>query len=149
MGALQTAIENAGLNDAFKNHLLLNEFSGYNNPQASGGSQQTASPGYLVQSDLLSGIGNALTVRDDTFTIRAYGQISDPSGTKIESRAWCEAVVQRSIEYVDPANEPEVPSLRVNPSTGALTEGGLTATNKAFGRKFRILSFRWLSPDEV
>ena len=35
------------------------------------------------------------------------------------------------------------------PCPGALEDTELSAVNKAFGRKFNIVSFRWLSPEEV
>lgn len=149
VGALQAAIDAAGLNDAFKTNMTLDPFPQYNFPAASTGSVQTASPGYLIQSDVLAALGNTLTVRDDTFTVRAYGQVTNPSGTKIEARAWCEAVVQRTVDYVDPSNTPETPSIIVDPASGDLKDSDLTALNKAFGRKFKIISFRWLSPEEV
>ncbi len=148
-GALQSAIDNAGLNDNFKNNLSLDAYTGYPNPSASAGSVQTASPGYLIQSDILSALGNTLTVRDDTFTVRAYGQVCDPSGTKIEGRAWCEAVVQRTVDYVDPSDSPETPAIVYDQKTGALKDSQLNETNRAFGRKLKIISFRWLNPDEV
>lgn len=149
VGALQAAIDAAGFNDAFKTNMTLDAFPQYNFPAASAGSVQTASPGYLIQSDVLAALGNTLTVRDDTFTVRAYGQVTNPSGTKIEARAWCEAVVQRTVDYVDPTNTPETPSIIVDPASGDLKDSDLTALNKAFGRKFKIISFRWLSPEEV
>jgi hypothetical protein len=34
-------------------------------------------------------------------------------------------------------------------TTGELTNSDLSEINKAFGRKFEIVSFRWLSPEEV
>lgn len=148
-GALQTAIDNAGFNDNFKQTNIIPEYKGYNNSKASEGSPQVGSPGYIIQSDILAALGNTLTVRDDTFTVRAYGQVCDPSGKKIESRAWCEAVVQRSIDYVDPSNTPETPAFRVNTANGELEDSGLSAINKAFGRQLKVVSFRWLSPEEV
>jgi hypothetical protein len=77
-----------------------------------------------------------MTVRSDSFTIRAYGEARDSTG-KITASAWCEAVVQR---YPDP----------VTPDTDAkpiLKE--LVQPSSPYGRQFRILSFRWLNPLEV
>ena len=51
------------------------------------------------------------------------------------SRAWCEAVVQRGITYVDPVDSPETPVKKINMKSGALEETDLSAVNKAFGRK--------------
>ena len=50
---------------------------------------------------------------------------------------------------MDPVNSPETPARQVNMKSGALEDTELSAVNKAFGRKFNIVSFRWLSPEEV
>lgn len=95
-------------------------------------------PKYLTQADILSTIGSTLSARSDTFVIRAYGESVDPLNPEdVRAQAWCEAVVQRYPEYIDDTNEPED-----NPTE-------LQELNKQFGRKFKVLSFRWLSPDEV
>jgi hypothetical protein len=91
------------------------------------------SPGFVTQGDLLAMIGPALTPRGDTFLVRSYGDAVDKSG-KVLARAYLEAVVQRTTDPVTPA--------------------GTTGTDKwrytdKFGRKFKIVSFRWLRPDEV
>ena len=75
------------------------------------GSRFAGIPGYVIQSDLLKPIANTLSVRDDTFRIRAYGDSLDKSGN-IMARAWCEAIVQRVPEYSDDSNDPEVPARR-------------------------------------
>jgi hypothetical protein len=53
-----------------------------------------------------------------------------------ESRVWCEAVVQRVPEYADSADTPEAAT-------------SLTPLNQRYGRRFEIVHFRWLSPEEV
>lgn len=114
---------------------------------AARGSRFTAAPGYVVQSDLLRPLGNSLTVRDDTFLIRAYGESRDKSGVVI-GRAWCEATVQRLPEYLDPSNAAETPAL--DPSTAAAaTPTNLKTINTKFGRKIQVVSFRWLHDSEV
>lgn len=50
---------------------------------------------------------------------------------------------------MDPVDSPETPVKKINMKSGALEETELSAVNKAFGRKFNIVSFRWLSPEEV
>jgi hypothetical protein len=107
------------------------------NPAAATGSRWAGIPGYVTQADLLKRIGNQITVRDDTFRIRSYGEASGPDG-KVAARIWCEAIVQRVPDYLDPTDDPET-------SPEDLT----SALNLQFGRKFRIVSFRWLSPDEI
>ena len=105
--------------------------------QAYYGSRWTAAPGYVTQGDILKRIGNRLTVRDDTFTIRAYGEARSRDGSKILARAYCEAVVVREIDFVDASQAPETLTVNLNP------------VNSQFGRRIRIQSFRWLSKDEI
>ena len=59
--------------------------------------------------------------------------------------AYCEALVQRGIEFVDPANTPEQNhSYRNGVENPAFTE-----TNRNYGRMFRIVRFKWIGKDEV
>ncbi|WP_345783032.1 hypothetical protein, partial [Akkermansia sp. N21169] len=150
-GAIQTAIDNTCINSVFDQvqSSVLNPSAPYPNPEAARGNVFTGAPGYLIQSDILAVLGNILTTRDDTFTIRAYGELTTKSGKSILSRAWCEAVVKRGVDYVDPTNAPETAAYEVNTSTGSLDRTQLSNINRAFGRKFDVVSFRWLSPEEV
>ncbi|WP_269522390.1 hypothetical protein [Coraliomargarita parva] len=92
-------------------------------------------PKYVTQADVLSTIGASLSARSDTFTIRAYGEVVSPVTSDVVAQSWCEAVVQRLPDYVD--------------SGDASEEAPTTSINREFGRKFKILRFRWLSNDEV
>lgn len=56
--------------------------------------------------DVLQVIGPVISARSDTFRIRSYGEAIDPAGKTVAS-AWCEAIVQRTPEYVDAADAPE------------------------------------------
>ncbi|MDQ8187563.1 hypothetical protein [Pelagicoccus sp. SDUM812002] len=77
------------------------------------------------QSTILNLIAPYLSVRSDTFLIRAYGDAVDPSNPdKIWARAYCEAIVQRTHEPYD-------------------------EDNPGLGRRFVIEAFRWLSPSEI
>lgn len=139
-GALQAAIDATDINRDF-NDVKVPEARGnmFKNPEAGMGSLHTAAPGYLIQSDVLASLGNILTVRDDTFTVRSYGCVRNPNKA-ILAQAWCEAVVQRTMDYVDPSNAPQ--DVDYNPDG---TKGeGLSNTNKVMGRQFRIVSFKWL-----
>lgn len=72
--------------------------------------------------DFAAVMGPWLTVRSDTFRIRAYGEALNPAdSTQVESFAYCEALVQRTAGLLDPAR----PQL---------------------GRRFVIVGFRWLAP---
>lgn len=92
-------------------------------------------PGWPRQADILRSLAPIISARDDTFTVRAYGDARDISGVVI-ARRWCEAVVQRKAGYVDAAD--------------ALTEyKNLSVANQRLGRRFEIVSFRWLSENEI
>lgn len=136
-GAIQSALDS--------NDVPIN--AAYNSRAASGGSalafkqaeQGPVSygiPGIVKQADILTPIAPILSARSDSFLIRGYGEKTDSSG-KVIARAWCEAVVQRSADFVDPADLPEK------------TYSTINTTNKNFGRRFDIVSFRWLNPSEA
>lgn len=162
MGALQSAIDyddqnpdSRSINFRYKNpkNLLMitqadlgtNSFA---TPEAATGSRLAGVPGYIIQSDLLKPIANTLNVRDDTFRIRAYGEAPDANGG-VSARAWCEAVVQRVPEYIDPANDSDVSATTMNGSGAFAINNALRPLNRAFGRRFQIESFRWLNQNEI
>ena len=95
-----------------------------------------AGVGSDAQGDVLSAIGARIAVRTDTFRIRGYGETRDTTG-KILARAWCEAIVQRVPDYVDPTDRPYTEYAKMG------------EVNKKFGRHYQIVSFRWLGPKEV
>lgn len=97
-------------------------------------------PGYLTQGDILTALAPVITARGDTFRIRAYGEARSKDG-KI-ARAWCEAVVQRNVDYVDLNDDPLKPA--IDESSGAPKIGSISKASLIFGRNFRMVSFRWL-----
>ncbi len=109
-------------------------------------------PGYLSQADILAKIGPFLSTRSDTFVVRAYGESLKPNTKGVQARAWCEAVVQRVPDYVDQSDR-AVRSDGDGDAGNALspnsTSPSLNATNRNLGRRFVIVSFRWLSYDEI
>lgn len=109
-------------------------------PEAAEGNVSYGVPGWVRQADVLRPIAPVLSARDDTFVIRAYGERKNPITGKTRARAWCEAVVQRRADYVD-----TVDASTVLPSDTTLNSD----VNKRFGRRFHIVAFRWLSPEEV
>lgn len=165
VGALQAAIDwdefesgyngstsgsGASINAAYKDGSAMigsgDLPASYPNPKAATGSRYAGIPGYVMQSDLLQGISSSLSVRGDTFLIRSYGESLDEAG-EVVARAWCEAVVQRLPDYVD-SNDPADTVLRESDgSPGGLDE--LLPANQTFGRRFEIVSFRWLNEGEV
>jgi hypothetical protein len=100
------------------------------------GYRSTGIPGWLTQADVLQVIGSAISARSDTFRIRTCGEAVDPSG-KVIARAFCEAIVQRIPDYVDPINAATDRAAQLNP------------INTVHGRQFKIASFRWLSQNEI
>jgi hypothetical protein len=110
-------------------------------------SRAAYAPGFLTQADVLTAIGPELTARGDTFLIRTYGDVMNPVTGSVTpaGRAWCEAIVQRLPEYVKDAT---ASSAAGDPAITAPT-ALQNVDNQTFGRRFRIVSFRWLSPDEI
>ena len=106
-------------------------------PEASEGKSAYGLPGWPRQADILRPLAPILSARDDTFTIRAYGDARDASG-KIIARATCEAIVRRGREFVSP--DEDAPDI-IGPPTAI--------ANREFGRRIQIISFRWLNSDEV
>ena len=79
----------------------------------------TSLPSY---GQIMEALGPLLSVRSDTFRIRGYGEVLNPSdAAKIEAISYCEAIIQR---------------------TPGLAPNGL-------GRKFVIIGFRWLGPSDI
>jgi hypothetical protein len=93
-------------------------------------------PGYLTQADVLQSLAPVITCRSDTFTIRGYGEAKDASG-KVIARSWCEAVVQRTPEFVDPSDSADTVLAAVSP------------VNQVFGRRFELISFRRVPSAEI
>ncbi|MCX6865747.1 MAG: hypothetical protein NTV46_05910, partial [Verrucomicrobia bacterium] len=108
----------------------------YQFPDAAAGYSGYGLPGWTRQADILRPLAPILTDRDDTFTIRAYGDARDAHG-HVLARAVCEAVVRRTRDFFDPTDAPDI----LNPPT--------KTTNKTYGRRFQLVSFRWLAANEV
>lgn len=152
-GALQTAIDTTspdinsaikasgadvnasglGMLDAGRSLPVVNTQDGAGNTLKS----TVGMPGYLMQQDLVQAFSPAMSARSDTFVIRTYGEAVNPATGDSSGKAWAEAVVQRLPEYVNAsADQPHV-----FPPTDT--------TNQTFGRRFKVVSFRWLSPDDL
>jgi hypothetical protein len=78
-------------------------------------------PATVSPDDFMSAIGGLLSVRSDTFRIRAYGESVNSVDGAIESIAYCEALMQRMTDTA---------------STGA-------------GRRIITSTFRWLGPEDI
>lgn len=162
-GALQSAIDAAGLNhfrplrNVGVNHWIAPNpgldqnfypdhgtdyprLSSSNDPdlRPPHGSTLTGIAGFLTQADLLQSLAPVLSARSDTFVVRAYGDTLDLDGQPA-ARAWCEAIVQRLPDYLNPEVDP------AGTPPGALND----PDNRRFGRRFILLSFRWLSANDV
>ncbi|MGB6223382.1 hypothetical protein [Haloferula sp.] len=147
-GALQAAIDKAGINESFNAAYPINNqepLEDYDHPDnirdatrleqtLKPESQAWGAPGFLTQGDVLQVLAPALSARSDSFIIRAYGETSNASG-EVLARAWCEAVVQRT-------------PIPVKPDATGLNSADLGEAGD-FGRRFIVTGFRWLRPDEV
>lgn len=106
----------------------------YRYPKAAEGHAAYGVPGWIRQADILRPVAPVLSARDDTFVIRCYGDSRSADG-KIQARAWCEVIVRRGADFV---------------SGGAgLPAAAESDFQRRFGRKFEVVSFRWLNPEEV
>ncbi len=132
MGALQAALDQT-INANVRSDFTLNA----NHPRLPPNAKQSAGfPGQLLQGDILQALAPSMSVRSDTFTIRAYGESIDPRSGEVLARAWCEATIQR------------VPDPVLHSSSEALLDELAQPTNP-FGRKFHMTSFRWLNANEI
>ncbi len=104
--------------------------------EAAEGDSAYGAPGWIRQADILRPIAPILSARDDTFTIRAYGDALDEKGN-IVARAWCEATVKRTRDFCNDTDEPD----SVDPPTDDY--------NVIFGRRYVLTSFKWLNASEV
>ncbi len=109
---------------------------GYQFPEAAVGDSAYGAPGWIRQADILRPLAPILTVRDDSYTIRAYGDSLDANGNVV-ARAWCEAVVKRTRNFSDTTDAAD----SINPPVNAM--------NTTYGRRYEVISFRWLNANEV
>ncbi len=134
-GPLQSAIDASGLNDLSAAGGLAGKSSPDGAtmafPKASSLNTAAGSPGWLMQADILDPLGPAIVARGDTFRIRAYGEALTDKGA-VAASAWCEAVVQRVPTYMDPSEAADV----APPKKPA---------NVRFGRRYELVSLRWLN----
>ena len=136
-GAIQSALDQTNFNNAYQfDSYNVNAYRFGNNISAHNRKTGVGTPGHLSQADILQGLAPFISVRSDTFVIRACGEAQDSNGT-VRARAWCEAVIQRLPDYVDSSQD------------SATLPTALNSTNEHFGRKLKIVSFRWLHTEEI
>jgi Tfp pilus assembly protein PilV len=105
-------------------------------------SRAAFAPQFLTSADVLSAIGAGLSARSDTFTIRTYGDVLNPATGEVMARAWCEAVAQRTVEPIRRRSN--------NPNSPDYNEPAIASSIEAdFGRRFQIISFRWLTSSDI
>ena len=113
-------------------------------------------PATVTQADILYRIGHRLSARSDTFCIRAYGECRSHDG-KLLAKAYAQATVQRCYEYVGSDDAPELTENRwqLEPYVDVPTRGhwrkseDLSSLSRQYGRRFKLVEFRWLHPDEI
>lgn len=137
-GAIQSAIDALQLNKSVLKTSFLPTFYPSDAQTNVVKFTEAGTPGFLSQGDVLQGLGSMITCRSDTFVIRGYGEAKDGQGN-VTAKAWCEAVVQRVPEFVDPnSDKAQIPV--------ASLKG---VVNQNFGRHFEIVSLRRIPRPEV
>ncbi len=162
MGAIDSAIANAQLNAQFVSELASlssdptdSNHASYKENTDSANIEETnladsrafGFPGYLMQSDILAPLAANISVRGESFIIRTYGD-SMENGV-VRAKAYLEAVVVRSPDYVDSENEATDASSTMDYSNGEILPGTLTPSNQKYGRKFIVKNTRWISGPEA
>ena len=94
--------------------------------------QSAGSASYLLQGDVLQSLAPVIQPRSDYFRIRTCGEALDGDG-KVIARAWCEAFVQRAATYVDSSEQAYLAATELK-----------SEANRKFGRRYEVVSFRWL-----
>lgn len=137
-GLLKKAIDDSKINSRTeKNFVVSNKNSAMYNDIVASGFLEENLPNIVNQADILQSTSHFLTTRGDTFSIIAYGDSFDGTDNKVE-RACCEAIVQRLPDFIDNfSNSPND------------SYDDLSYLNKKFGRRFKIILFRWLNADAI
>jgi hypothetical protein len=142
-GALEVALDKSEINEeTFSTQIPIKmqdlatpAYRDFKTPEAMLGNPAAGAPGWVTQGDIMKLLEPAVTVRSDTFVIRVYGE----AGTGDElTRVYAEAVVQRFPDFIDSEDDPST----------ALAELK-SKTNKTFGRRLEVVSFRWLNQNEI
>jgi hypothetical protein len=116
----------------------------YLHPKAAEGSSTFGFPGWPRQADVLDRLSPVISVRDETFVVRAMG--TSPLVNGATAKVWCEAVYQRIPDYVDatvPAHEAPLGDVTLP------TSANNRRVNVVLGRRVRLVSFRWLAPKDL
>jgi hypothetical protein len=116
----------------------------YLHPKAAEGSSTFGFPGWPRQADVLDRLSPVISVRDETFVVRAMGTSQLVNGST--AKVWCEAVYQRIPDYVDatvPAHEAPLGDVTLP------TSSNNRRVNAILGRRVRLVSFRWLAPKDL
>ena len=134
-------------------------------------------PGWLSQADVLTPLAPVSSVRSDTFRIRAYGEAGpNYPGIRVWCEAVVQRipdyVVDQTHSNGDPPHARPAEPYEDQDNSGTYGPGEpftdydfdhkrgfyreyyhdkqiQNLDNERFGRRFRIVRFRWLSPEEV
>jgi len=162
-GALQAAIDRTSINKAYftaqltrqqlDNATTLGSAAGmdwsFPYPDNLTGDIAAGAPGYLTQADVLQVLAPHLVTRSDTYKIRAYGDVVNPVSGRLEARAWVEVIVQRMPDFVNYPNPNDKPEDYIADPPWTQTPNLHNISNRVYGRQWRVIRVRWLSPEEV
>ena len=130
-GVVKNAIKKSGINSSFVNVTVDKNVWWLDDESASGAIEEGFAE-FLSQGDVIAPMSHFLVSRGDTFIVRAYGDDWNDDSKTCSTHAICEAVVQRIPEFLN----------NFDSADSEFTE--LTALNQEFGRRFKVILFRWL-----
>lgn len=107
------------------------------NRDADGNTVWWDAPSFVNGGDLWAQFAHYAAVRSDTFRIRSYGRSADG-----RAQAWSEAIVQR-------LPEPFAWGQSGGGDPAALASAELRSPQSSFGRRFKVVSVRWLREEEL
>lgn len=92
---------------------------------------------WLTQGDLMTALAPMISARSDTFRVRAYGEQVNPVTGEKGASALCEAIVVR------------LPEPHTSIVAGSPTATEYQVPPGSLGRKFKIISLRWLNSSDI
>lgn len=133
---LEAAISASGINNGVGTNTAANDAT----------TSRYLSSQVLTAADVMTALAPILFARSDTFIIRTYGEVVNPITQVTEGKAWAEAIVQR---FPEPFTQKRNAANLLQNPTAAEFNSLATGSANPLGRRFKVMSFRWLTPQDI